>query len=321
MLRTDVRRFTGDEMMPSLKRRDPENRKRTGTICSCFSSDQMWQPPQERKETVVKNIAALVLSVLLLLGVACAAETPPVIILDSDGITETPAAASYSWTYPTGSEDEQKGVEACGMAPTDPAVLKSADHVLLTEDRTYHVIWVGTPPDELTVFSWDTAVFSDQEHIGDHQENAEIVLRGEITLKPDRVYDIQAKWSEDESLGYGVAHYYLVTEKLIMEDGPGSVMTGGWKPSEDSTVTEERKAVFDQGTSALTGAAYIPVAYLGSQVVAGTNHAFLCRRVTAYPGSLDAEPAYAVVYLYQDLQGNVSVLSIGDFDIGSLCTF
>ena len=86
-------------------------------------------------------------------------------------------------------------------------------------------------------------------------------------------------------------------------------------------MTEELKALFSRGTEALTGADYIPVAYLGSQVVAGTNHAFLCQAVTAYPGTLDAEPAYAMVYLYEDLSGQVSILSIADFDIGSLCTY
>ena len=71
----------------------------------------------------------------------------------------------------------------------------------------------------------------------------------------------------------------------------------------------------------LTGISYVPVAYLGSQVVAGTNHAFLCRAVTAYPGSLETDPAYAMVYLYEDLSGQVSILSIADFDVGSLCTY
>ena len=141
----------------------------------------------------MKILAALILSAVLFLGVAYAAETPPVIILDSDGITETPAAANYSWTYPAGNQDERNDVEACGMAPTDPAVLDSFDHIPLIEDRTFNVIWVGTPPDELTVFSWDTAVFSDQEHIDDYRENTEIVLQGKITLKPDRVCDLLSR--------------------------------------------------------------------------------------------------------------------------------
>ena len=100
-----------------------------------------------------------------------------------------------------------------------------------------------------------------------------------------------------------------------------SRLLGGWEPSADPAVTEELKALFEKGTETLTGISYIPIAYLGSQVVAGTNHAFLCQAVTAYPGTLDADPAYTMVYLYEDLSGQVSILSIADFDIGSLCTY
>lgn len=98
-------------------------------------------------------------------------------------------------------------------------------------------------------------------------------------------------------------------------------LAGGWTPAEDPTVTEELRNLFAQGTATITGVGYIPVAYLGSQVVAGTNHAFLCQAVTAYPGSLDTPPAWVIVYLYRDLGGNVSILSIADFDIGVLCTY
>ena len=110
----------------------------------------------------------------------------------------------------------------------------------------------------------------------------------------------------------------LMLISAAVAEGP---LSGGWTPSEDPAVTEELQAIFDKGMEALTGASYIPVAYLGSQVVAGTNHAFLCKAVTAYPGSLETAPAYAMVYLYQDLSGNVSILSIADFDIGSLCEY
>ncbi len=102
---------------------------------------------------------------------------------------------------------------------------------------------------------------------------------------------------------------------------PGGLLVGGWTPSADPTVTEELNALFEKGTETLTGVSYIPVAYLGSQVVAGTNHAFLCMAVTAYPGSLETEPAYAMVYLYENPAGQVSILCIADFDVGSLCTY
>ena len=115
----------------------------------------------------------------------------------------------------------------------------------------------------------------------------------------------------------------LILAVLMMISAAASAETlaGGWTPSADPAVTEELRVIFDRGTETITGASYIPVAYLGSQVVAGTNHAFLCQSVTAYPGALEAAPAYAMVYLYEDLSGNVSVLSIAGFDVGSLCTY
>ena len=115
--------------------------------------------------------------------------------------------------------------------------------------------------------------------------------------------------------------FLLLFVLLLCSVAGAERMMGSWTPSTDPTITEDLKTLFDKGTDTLTGISYIPVAYLGSQVVAGTNHAFLCQAVTAYPGSLDIDPAYAMVYLYEDLSGNVSILCITDFDIGSLCTY
>ena len=113
----------------------------------------------------------------------------------------------------------------------------------------------------------------------------------------------------------------LLVMLMMLTAASAETLSGGWTPSADPAVTEELQALFEKGTETLTGASYIPVAYLGSQVVAGRNHAFLCQMVTAYPGALETAPAYAMVYLYEDLSGNVSILSIADFDIGSLCTY
>ena len=93
-------------------------------------------------------------------------------------------------------------------------------------------------------------------------------------------------------------------------------MTGYWEVAADPTVTPERKAIFDKGMEGLLGVDYVPVVYLGSQVVAGTNHAFLCQGTIVVP---NAVPEWMVVYLYEDLQGNVSVLDIGGFDVGAFC--
>ena len=98
----------------------------------------------------------------------------------------------------------------------------------------------------------------------------------------------------------------------------GGSMLGGWTPAEDPAVTEELRAVFDKGMEGLLGVGYTPVAYLGSQRVAGTNHAFLCQAKTVVP---DAAPFWTVVFLYEDLKGNVSILNIAELDFGALCTY
>ena len=95
-------------------------------------------------------------------------------------------------------------------------------------------------------------------------------------------------------------------------------LMGGWTVAQDPTITPELKAVFDKGMEGLIGVNYVPVLYLGSQVVAGTNHAFLCRAAAVAP---DAVPSWKIVFLYEDLKGGVSILNIADFDFGALCTY
>ena len=90
---------------------------------------------------------------------------------------------------------------------------------------------------------------------------------------------------------------------LISAAAMAEPVTGGWTPSADPAVTEALKELFEKGTETLTGASYIPVAYLGSQVVAGTNHAFLCQAVTAYPGSLEQAKIYAEMGFFLGIGG------------------
>ena len=107
----------------------------------------------------------------------------------------------------------------------------------------------------------------------------------------------------------------LFAASACAEEGP---LSGGWTPSESPEITQELQAIFDNGMEDLAGVNYVPVAYLGSQVVAGTNHCFLAQATVVYPG---AQPHYVLIYLYQDLTGGVEILNIADFDIGALCTY
>lgn len=120
-----------------------------------------------------------------------------------------------------------------------------------------------------------------------------------------------AIWNEDDKAGFISDPVYGTLEI-------GSLLAGGWTPAADPAVTEELRAKFEKTTEALLGVNYTPVAYLGSQVVAGTNHAILCQAAAVYP---DAQPCFVILYLYEDLEGNVSLLNIADFDFGSFCTY
>ena len=55
------------------------------------------------------------------------------------------------------------------------------------------------------------------------------------------------------------------------------------------------------------------MALLGTQVVAGTNDCFLARLTPVVP---NATPHWALVYVYEDLQGNVTLTNVKDLPLG-----
>ena len=100
----------------------------------------------------------------------------------------------------------------------------------------------------------------------------------------------------------------------------GTKTVGGWKIADDPTITEDIEQMLSKALEGYpTGKAnvtFTPVTYLGSQVVAGTNHAILCKATADNGGT-----AWVIVFLYQDLKENVSVMNIADFDFSLLCTY
>ena len=92
----------------------------------------------------------------------------------------------------------------------------------------------------------------------------------------------------------------------------GGDVLGGWTKAESPEITDAFRTVFAKATSALTGMEYVPVAYLASQVVSGTNHRVLCRAAATVP---DAEATYAVVYVYEDPNGGAEITGVAESDI------
>ena len=97
------------------------------------------------------------------------------------------------------------------------------------------------------------------------------------------------------------------------EEADSAMLAGGWTVAEDPTVTDKINNKFqlamDSYQTGTITISYIPVAYLGSQVVAGTNYAVLCKA-----SEINKESKWVIVYFYEDLEENLSVLDIADVD-------
>ncbi len=106
------------------------------------------------------------------------------------------------------------------------------------------------------------------------------------------------------------------------EDGtatvPEEALMGGWAYAESYEVTDEMKDRLNKALETLVGASYEPVANLATQVVAGTNRCLLCKVTPVVP---NAVPHYALVYVYETLEGGAELLNVIDIDVGALCTY
>ena len=107
------------------------------------------------------------------------------------------------------------------------------------------------------------------------------------------------------------------TETRLSEDRPR--MVGDWNivPHEAEELPENAQAAFDKATEDLDGAEYTPVALMATQVVAGMNYCILCQITPVVP---DAEPTWALVYIYADLQGNAEIMNVYELYIAQHST-
>ena len=117
------------------------------------------------------------------------------------------------------------------------------------------------------------------------------------------VVTLQHSWlSKAEILDIGDP---LCLTNLDYEEGA----VGACQEAESPSMTEEATAAFNKATEGFVGVDYVPVALLSTQTVAGTNYRILCEATTVYPG---AEMHYAVVNVYESLEGNANIISATD---------
>ena len=100
------------------------------------------------------------------------------------------------------------------------------------------------------------------------------------------------------------------------DDGP---ISGGWAAADLSVedLAEEEKALFDKVMAELVGADHVAKSVIATQVVSGTNYAFLCLSTPVVP---DAVSYWSIVTVYADLSGNVEITNIAEIDPSEIKT-
>lgn len=92
-------------------------------------------------------------------------------------------------------------------------------------------------------------------------------------------------------------------------------VVGGWAvqvPEQAAELPQEAQAALTKALEGYTGINLVPIALLGTQVVAGTNYLFLCEGAAVTP---DAAPGLYVVKVYEDLKGASEISSVEAFDL------
>ena len=91
---------------------------------------------------------------------------------------------------------------------------------------------------------------------------------------------------------------------------------GGWSAYTDNPteIPTEALDALNAALDGLVGCVYKPIALLGTQIVAGTNYCFLCETTVVVP---DAQPGYALVYVFDGLEGEHELLRVQEIEFSA----
>ena len=84
---------------------------------------------------------------------------------------------------------------------------------------------------------------------------------------------------------------------------------GGWNLEDvkGCNLPQKVQSAFTAVTGDMTGAEYEPIAYLGSQIVNGTNYRILCKRRLVIPNS---QPTLVKMIIHEELDGSARLESV-----------
>lgn len=109
---------------------------------------------------------------------------------------------------------------------------------------------------------------------------------------------------------------FVSDERVILpgtdvENGD-TLVAGGWTYADSAEITSDIKTMFENIANKDVNDTYEPIAYVGSQVVAGTNHAVLCKAVSNTKAD---QTSLVIVYVYEDLNGKCQITSTESIEL------
>lgn len=92
-------------------------------------------------------------------------------------------------------------------------------------------------------------------------------------------------------------------------------MPGGWHYNEgESELKDEAAEAFTRALDGFVGVSYVPIAYIGSQTVAGTNYAVFCSAKQAIP---NPERYFRMLIIHDGADGKATLGEVKDVDIAT----
>ena len=222
----------------------------------------------------MKKILVIAVAALMLFAIACSRQ-PEANVSDTDAVQTGEQEAQQPQEQAANEPEKEETTEPVEAEPTEPEKEEVTEPV---EAETTE------PAQEETAEAGEAIELEELDtEEADRDEQSEAYTSGKDTETPEIDMDT----------------YTIV---------------GGWEIAGvgSDALPEDAAAAFRTVTETLLGATYRPIAYLGSQVVAGTNYAILCTRTL-----VTAEPTtdLAVLTVYVDLNGGAELLNIADFTL------
>jgi hypothetical protein len=232
----------------------------------------------------------------------------------------------------------------CGIAACRPNIIQDPDPKKISDSESKETsepsqpsdTWIEEPPTtvtDVTLGGWeipeDPALTADLEQVFNNATEPlksyfyepVILLGTQLVSGTNYAFLCKSTMNADKpTADYIITYVYvdlngntslLGDTKVELPGATGDNVTGGWAYSIDATITPEIEDIMAKATETLTGATYEPVAYIGSQVVAGYNHAILCKSAPSVE-ELGGATNYVLVYVYEDLDGNCEITSTVD---------